>query len=111
MTALEAVVTWRPRPPFFYGWLVLGVGALGAFVATTIAGAVLGGIQEFIIADTGWSRSALGLAAALGVWGSGLVAPVMGYWADRYGPRRLMALGTLGLGPGVRTHFPKWPLI
>jgi hypothetical protein len=67
MTALEAVVTWRPRPPFFYGWLVLGVGALGAFVATTIAGAVLGGIQEFIIADTGWSRSALGLAAALGV--------------------------------------------
>src|SRR5262249_4435425 len=101
MTALEAVVTWRPRPPFFYGWLVLGVGALGAFVATTIAGAVLGGIQEFIIADTGWSRSALGLAAALGVWGSGLVAPVMGYWADRYGPRRLMALGTLGLGLGL----------
>jgi sugar phosphate permease len=101
MTALEAVVTWRPRPPFFYGWLVLGVGALGAFVATSIAGAVLGGIQEFIIADTGWSRSALGLAAALGVWGSGLVAPVMGYWADRYGPRRLMALGTLGLGLGL----------
>ena len=101
MTALEAVVTWRPRPPFFYGWLVLGVGALGAFVATTIAGAVLGGIQEFIIADTGWSRSALGLAAALGVWGSGLVAPVMGYWADRYGPRRLMALGTLWLGLGL----------
>jgi len=30
MTALEAVVTWRLRPPFFYGWLVLGVGALGA---------------------------------------------------------------------------------
>jgi len=103
MTALEAVLTWRPRPPFFYGWLVLGVGALGAFVATSIAGAVLGGIQGFIIDDTGWSRSAIGLAAALGVWGSGLMAPMIGYWADRYGPRWLMASGTLGLGVGLYT--------
>ena len=75
MTALEAVVTWRPRPPFFYGWLVLGVGALGAFVATTIAGAVLGGIQGFIIADTGWSRSAIGLAAAQSGTGVGRAVP------------------------------------
>jgi MFS family permease len=95
MTTLEAVVTWRPRPPFFYGWLVLGVEAMGAFVATSIAGAVLGGIQGFIIDDTDWSRSAIGLAAALGVWGSGLVAPVIGSWADRYGPRWLMSLSTL----------------
>jgi MFS family permease len=101
MTALEAVLTWRPRPPFFYGWLVLGVGALGAFVATSIAGAVLGGIQGFIIEDTGWSRSAIGLSAALGVWGSGLVAPLIGYWADRYDPRWLMAMGTLLLGIGL----------
>jgi MFS family permease len=101
MTVLEAVLTWRPRPPFFYGWLVLGAGAMGAFVATSIAGAVLGGIQGFIIDDTGWSRSAIGLTAALGVWGSGLMAPMLGYWADHYGPRWLMALGTLGLGSGL----------
>jgi hypothetical protein len=23
------MVTWRPRPPCLYGWLVLGVGAWG----------------------------------------------------------------------------------
>ncbi len=101
MTTLEAVLSWRPRTPFFYGWLVLGVGALGAFVATSIAGVVLGGIQSFIVEETGWSRSAIGLAAAAGVWGSGLLAPFIGRLADRYGPRCLMPLGTLLLGIGL----------
>ncbi len=98
MTTLEKALNWRPRTPFFYGWLVLGVGALGAFAATSVAGVVLGGIQGFIIEDTGWKRSTIGLAAAAGVWGSGLAAPLLGYFADRYGPRRLMPLGTLFLG-------------
>jgi sugar phosphate permease len=98
MTTLDKAMNWRPSPPFFYGWLVLGVCALGAFVATSIAGVVLGGIQGLIVEDTGWKRSTVGLAAAVGVWGSGLVAPWLGQLADRYGPRLLMPLGTLLLG-------------
>ncbi len=98
MTTFDKALNWRPHPPFFYGWLVLGMGALGAFAATSVAGVVLGGIQGFIVEDTGWKRSTIGLAAAAGVWGSGLVAPLLGRWADRYGPRRLMPLGTLLLG-------------
>ena len=98
MPALATALDWRPRTPFFYGWLVLGVAALGAFVATTIAGVVLGGIQSFIFEDTGWSRSAIGLTASVGVWSSGLVAPLAGRLADRYGPRWLMPLGTFSLG-------------
>jgi sugar phosphate permease len=101
MTTLAAVLNWRPRTPFFYGWLVLGVGASGAFVATSIAGVVLGGIQGFIVAETGWNRSFIGLAAAVGVWGSGLLAPFIGRLADHYGPRWLMPLGTLTLGLGL----------
>ncbi|WP_179137315.1 hypothetical protein [Candidatus Entotheonella palauensis] len=66
MTTLTAALHWRPHPPFFYGWLVLGTGALGAFVATSIAGVVLGGIQDLIVEETGWNRSTIGLAAAVG---------------------------------------------
>ena len=98
MTRRDRVLNWRPHPPFFYGWLVLGVCALGAFAATSVAGVVLGGIQGLIVADTGWKRSTVGLAAAVGVWGSGLSAPWLGRLADRYGPRLLMPLGTLVLG-------------
>ena len=72
--------------------------ALGAFVATSIAGVVLGGIQGFIFEDTGWSRSTIGVAAGTGVLASGLVAPFVGRLADRYGARWLVPSGTLILG-------------
>jgi len=86
------------KTPFFYGWLILAVVATGAFVATSIAGIVLGGIQYFIFEDTGWNRSNIGVAAAAGVWCSGVVAPFAGRLTDKYGPRTLMPLGAIYLG-------------
>jgi len=72
--------------------------ATGAFVATSIAGIVLGGIQYFIFEDTGWNRSNIGVAAAAGVWCSGVVAPFAGRLTDKHGPRTLMPLGAIYLG-------------
>ena len=72
--------------------------ATGAFVATSIAGIVLGGIQYFIFEDTGWNRSNIGVAAAAGVWCSGVVAPFAGRLTDKHGPRTLMPLGAIFLG-------------
>ena len=74
------------------------VVATGAFVATSIAGVVLGGIQYFIFEDTGWNRSNIGVAAAAGVWCSGVVAPFAGRLTDKHGPRTLMPLGAIFLG-------------
>ena len=89
----------RPiKTPFFYGWLILAVVATGAFVATSIAGVVLGGIQYFIFEDTEWNRSNIGVAAAAGVWCSGVVAPFAGRLTDKHGPRTLMPLGAIFLG-------------
>ena len=98
MNFLNTFVNWRPTTPFFYGWLILGTSASGAFVATSIAGVVFGGIQGLILDDTGWSTSTIGLAASAGVWTSGLAAPFVGRLADRYGPRWLMPIGTIVLG-------------
>ena len=114
MRGWEGLVHWRPRPPFFYGWLVLGMSALGALIATSVAGVVFGGIQGLIVADTGWSRSSIGLAAASGVWASGVAAPFVGRLTDRYGPRGLMTLcmvlmgwwlWLLGSGSSLETFF------
>ena len=98
MPNLSTVLNWRVKTPFYYGWLVLGVIASGSFVATSIAGLVLGGIQFFIFEDTGWNRTNIGLAAAVGVWCSGVVAPFAGRITDRYGPRSLMPFATIFLG-------------
>lgn len=98
MNLINTLLAWRPKTPFFYGWLILGTSASGAFVATSIAGVVLGGIQGLILEDTGWSPSTIGLAASAGVWTSGLAAPFVGRLAARYGPRWLMPIGTIVLG-------------
>ena len=97
-SSLSTLLNWRPRTPFYYGWLVLGLSGAGAFAATAIAGVVLGGVQTYILEDTSWSRTSIGLAASCGVWMSGLFAPFAGRMADRYGPRWLMPVGVIVLG-------------
>ena len=97
-SSLSTLLNWRPRTPFYYGWLVLGLSGAGAFAATAIAGVVLGGVQTYILEDTNWSRTSIGLAASCGVWMSGLFAPFAGRLADRYGPRWLMPVGVIVLG-------------
>jgi sugar phosphate permease len=95
---LTRLLNWRPRTPFYYGWLILGITSLATFCATGVSQVVLGGIQVYITDDTGWDPSTLSYAATAGTWCSGLIAPLIGRLADRYGPRWLMPVGLLIAG-------------
>ena len=96
--AIKAIWAWRPHTPFFYGWLVLGVSALGAFAATGVSQLVLGGIQNLIIDDLEWDRRSIALTATAGTWMAALLSPVMGRLVDRRGPRGLMPVAALVCG-------------
>ena len=100
MGRLNTILAWHPRPPFYYGWLLLGTAALGAFIATGVAQTVLGGVQDLIALDMGWDRTTIAFAATAGTWISGLTMPVIGRLADRYGPRYMMVIAALIVGFG-----------
>ena len=103
MTFTKSISGWRPRPPFFYGWLLLGAGIVATFAGAGLTQQVLGGIQTIISDDTGWSSKQLAFAATGGSWTAGALTPLVGRLADRYGPRALMPLAALIAGTACIT--------
>ena len=98
MPLISSLIHWRPRTPFYYGWLVLGVAAMATIGATGVAQVVLGGIQDLIFDDMGWERSTVAYAVTAGTWIGGAVSPFVGRLADRYGPRWMMPAASLLTG-------------
>lgn len=94
-TQPAAVRPWQARLPFFYGWIVVGLGFFGAFFGiglTWAAGLFAVPMQD----EMGWSRSAFFFAVSLRGWIGIVVSPLMGSFLDRKdGPRTLMLIGGL----------------
>ena len=83
----------------YYGWRIAGALALTETVSWGILyyafAVVLLPMQE----EMGWSRTEVTGAFSLALLVSGVSAPFVGRWLDRYGPRALMTLGSLvGVG-------------
>jgi OFA family oxalate/formate antiporter-like MFS transporter len=85
------------RNPFkiFYGWWIVVASFL---IALYIGGAVFYGFTAFfepIVEEMGWSYTQLSLAASLRGLEMGILSPVVGILADRWGPRKLIFGGVL----------------
>ncbi|MFC1978659.1 MFS transporter [Chloroflexota bacterium] len=86
----------KKSPRIFYGWWI--VAAMVA-INTYIGGVVLFGFTAFIdpIEESfpTWSRTVITFSVSLRGMESGLLAPFAGRLVDRYGPRRLIAIGSI----------------
>ena len=85
------------RNPFkvFYGWWIVVASFLTALY---LGGAVFYGFTAFfepIVDEMGWSYTQLSLAASLRGLEMGILSPIVGILADRWGPRRLIFGGVL----------------
>ena len=91
----KKLYAWNPKFPFYYGWAILAASFFSTFAATSVAQVVLGGVQVFILEDTGWKETEFSITIAIGTWLSGFVSPIVGKYADKYGPRQMMPIALL----------------
>jgi MFS family permease len=84
-----------PSLPFFYGWVIVAVSMVGAFIGSGLNNVNMGVIFKPMSDDLGWSRSLMAGAVAGGTIIGGIVTPLAGRFADRFGPRVMMPLGAV----------------
>ena len=85
----------------FYGWWVVVACFLIAFY---VGGAIFYGftaIFEPIANEFGWSYSQISFAASVRGVEIGLLAPILGILADRWGPRKLIFGGIIIIGSAL----------
>ncbi|MFC2005873.1 MFS transporter [Chloroflexota bacterium] len=93
-------MNWKPSKVFYGWWIVAASFLTGLYVA----GVVFYGftaIFEPIAAELGWSYTQVSLASSLRGLETGLLAPLIGVLADRWGPRRLIVSGAIFSAAGL----------
>ncbi|MGZ8443006.1 MAG: MFS transporter [Candidatus Binatia bacterium] len=97
--------------PFFYGWIIVAIAMLAGFISSGVSNVTMAVVLKPISEDLGWSRSVTAAAIALGSFGGGMLSPLFGPMADRFGPRVLLPLGGILVGMlsiGVSLSTAPW---
>src|SRR5436189_2654067 len=89
-----------PRPRLHRAWIVLG-GVTLCMMAGSGLRSVFGVYIKPMEAEFGWGRGALSGAAAISLLVLGAAGPLVGRLADRWGPRRVVAVALVLLGAGA----------
>jgi len=83
-----------------YAWIILTVTFLALLVSAAVR-ATPGALMVPLEKEFGWSRATLSYAVSVNLVLYGLIGPFAAGFINRYGPRRVMSVGTLLLGAGV----------
>lgn len=90
----------RPGGRLFYGWYIVasagGIQWLAAVLWVQSYGAYVVLLQD----EFGWSKTLVAGAFALTRIESGVLGPLQGWLADRYGPRAILRVGMVIFGVG-----------
>lgn len=88
------------RPAIFYGWLVVIIAFIMAFVMAG-SGSAFGVFVIPMSREFNWNRSMISLAFFFSTLGSGLCQPLLGHLYDRFGGRRIILVSLLVVGAGT----------
>jgi MFS family permease len=79
---------------FFYGWYIVGACVLITLYTGGVVHFGFTAVFEPIAKEFSWTYAQVSLASSLRGLEMGLLAPFMGFLVDRYGPRKLIFLGS-----------------
>jgi MFS family permease len=85
----------------FYGWWIVGACVLANSYTAGVIFFGFTAIFEPIANEFGWSYAQVSLAASLRGLEMGILAPLTGMLVDRWGPRKIMFVGTFIAGTGL----------
>ncbi len=86
------------RFPFFYGWVIVAVGAIGSLCSIPGQTVGVGVFTEHLMRQLGLSRLELSTAYAIGTIASSLLLSHAGRLLDRVGARTMVVISSVGLG-------------
>ena len=92
------------RWPFFYGWIILGFGTIGMLMSVPGQTVGVSVFTDYLIEALAIPRNLLSLAYLAGTIGSALLLPRAGRFYDRFGPRTMVVIVSIGLG-GILFYF------
>ena len=90
----------RPRLPFFYGWVLVGVSFVTMAVGVN-ARTAFSLLFPPILGEFGWDRGVTAGAFSFGFLLSALITPFAGRLIDRRGPRLVVEAGVVTMGAGL----------
>jgi len=86
------------RTPFYYGWVILAVGAIGLILTSPGQTFTVSIFINHIIAELDVSRSVVSLLYGVATVLASFTLPLMGTLIDRHGPRLMVVVIASGLG-------------
>jgi MFS family permease len=91
----------RPHARLFYGWYVVGACVLISIYCAGVVTRSFTVLIEPIVAEFQWSYALVSFAVSITGLESGLLAPIVGFLFDRWGPRKLIFAGAIIMGLGL----------
>jgi len=94
-------ILFLPNGSLFYGWWIVAVASFVMYLGSLFWIQSYGAYAVVFNREFGWSMTLLAAAYTLTRVESGLLGPVQGWMADRYGPRLIISIGLLMHGIGL----------
>ncbi len=85
----------------FYGWWIVGACFLISFYVGAVVYFGFTAFFEPIKDEFGWSYAQISFAASLRGLEMGILAPIIGFFLDRFGTRKLSLVGVITVGLGL----------